>query len=241
MISDLWIYGTLALSSILNIIVPISGSATVTPFLAILTDPHRAIGLASFYFFLTALVRLILFRKDIQWKEVKILLIPSMGMSAIGAAALVGVPDVSLLIVVFLFTIYFLYKRIYSKKDSKSSLTDYVVGLLSGFLQGAGLAGSDLRNGYLYSQGLNISQVHGTTALIGGFNFFVATAVRLNTGQLDILDLTPLIYVLPFIIFGVLIGRYLLYKLPQKVSDIIVILTMLLVLVFLGIKILKVV
>ncbi len=37
---NFWAYAALALTSLINILIPISGSATVTPFFAILTDPH---------------------------------------------------------------------------------------------------------------------------------------------------------------------------------------------------------
>lgn len=224
----LLIYGLLGLSTVLNIIVPVSGSAVVTPLLALLTDPYHAIGIASFFFFLSGVVRVFFFRQSIQWHEIKILLIPSVIAAFFGALALVVISERWLLIIILLFSTYFLLKklRVIPKSGKSNRFFDHFVGLLSGFLQGTGLAGSDMRNQYLYARDLNIAEVHGTTALIGASNFFVATFVRLNTGQLALPDITPLLYLLPVIIIATWLGKKALLKLPKKVSNAVVIAVM---------------
>lgn len=238
MITQLWIYGALALSSLINILVPISGSSTVTPFLALLTDPHRAIGIASFYFVLSGIVRILLFRKHIQWHDIRTMLGPSAIAAFFGALALVAVPSKLLLLLVLAITVYFFAKKINIIPERRMShLTNYLVGLFSGFLQGTGLAGSDLRNSYLYAEGLTIAQVHGTTALIGSVNFLIATIVRLYTKQLTVPDLTPLIYISPFIVIGILAGRHLLFKLPKRITNGIVVGVMLTIILFLALKV----
>lgn len=244
-INDLIIYLALAASSILNIIVPISGSATVTPFLAILTDPHRAIGLASFYFLLSGIIRIYLFRKNIQWHEIKILLPLSLIAAFVGSLSLVVINSTFLLVIVLVFTIYFFLKRIKvfslannNKSKTKPHYTTGFIGLFSGFLQGAGLAGSDLRNSYLFGKDLNIAQVHGTTALVGASNFLLATIVRLFTNQLTIPDLVPLLYIFPFILVGTLLGRMTLYKFSEKTTNAAVVIVMVAIIVFLSQKVL---
>ncbi len=241
-LTDIVIYFSLAASSFLNIIVPISGSATVTPFLAILTDPHRAVGLASFYFLLGGIIRTFLFRKNIKWHEIKILLPLSLLTAFIGALSLVAINSTLLLILVFAFTIYFFLKRIkiISPLQSNSPASRYTagfIGLFSGFLQGAGLAGSDLRNSYLFGKGLNISELHGTTALIGASNFLLATVVRLFTDQLTVPDLIPLLYIFPFILIGALLGRKILYTVSEKTTNVIVVAVMVVIIIFLAQKI----
>lgn len=216
--------GLLGLSTVLNIVIPISGSAIVTPLLALLTDPHRAIGIASFFFFLSALARIFFFRENIRWYEIKVLLIPSVIAAFLGALALVAIPAHWLLIIVLLFSVYFLLKKLHIVPDRKgpNKLLDHIIGLISGFLQGTGLAGSDLRNQYLYARNLNLAEVHGTSSLIGGSNFLVATLVRLYTGQLTFTDVTPLFYLLPIIVIATWLGKKVLFKLPKKTSDLIV-------------------
>lgn len=244
---DIVIYVALAFSTFINILVPLPGSATVTPFLALLTDPHRAIALASFYFLLSGTVRIFIFRKDIQFKYIKRLLPISLLGAVIGAFSLVEIPTTLLLWVVLLFSLHFLgkkLKQVFQKRPelpvSAGSLTTPTVGLLSGFLQGAGLAGSDLRNNLLYAEGLSLSQVYGTTALIGWSNFFIASIVRVFTNQVTISDLFPLLYLLPFLVLATWLGKKTLLKISKKNSDRLILLIMVVVTGLLLLKILKI-
>jgi len=244
-IENFWIYIALAITSLINILIPISGSAIITPFLAILTDPHTAIALASFFFFLGSIVRAFIFRREIKWKYVRSLLPLSFIGAIIGALALVKINTQILLIIILIFTAYFFYKKFQTlrKNEEKptNKLTIHSIGLLSGFLQGTGLTGSDLRNSYLFSERLNLPQVHGTTALIGATNFFIATIMRLLTYQITIPNLIPLLYVFPFIIVGTWTGKKLLYKINKKYADVLIIIIMILILFFLALKIVNII
>ena len=62
------VYLIIAASSFVNIVVPISSSAVITPILAMITDPHIAIGLVSFFFVLRGVVRIVFFRRFIVLK-----------------------------------------------------------------------------------------------------------------------------------------------------------------------------
>ena len=116
-------------------------------------------------------------------------------------------------------------------------LLNHFVGLLSGFLQGTGLAGSDLRNQYLYAQNLSLPKVHGTTAFIGAANFFIATLVRLFGHQLSLPDIVQLLYLFPIIVLATWVGKHMLYKLSPKTSNHIVIFVMSMVVLSLSYKI----
>lgn len=238
--TDFIIYSALALSSFVNTLVPISGSSTVTPFLAILTDPHRAIGLASFFFLLSGIIRIYLFRENIRWEEVRVLFLPSVFFASLGALSLVAIPTAILLWIILLATVYFFLKKIglIKKTQKESSKTTFFVGALSGFLQGSGFGGSDLRNSYLYARQFSLIEVHGTTGVIGASIFGVATVIRLLTEQLTVPDLVPLIYVFPFILFGTLLGRKVLFKLSKKITNTIIVLVMFVIIVFLFLRIL---
>jgi uncharacterized membrane protein YfcA len=234
------IYALLGLSTILNIIVPVSGSAIVTPLLTLLTNPHQAIGIASFFFFLSAIPRIFFFRKSIQWGAIKTLLFPSIVAASCGAFALMAIPELWVLVIILGFSIYFLLKKLncIKKVTETSKILNHFIGVLSGFLQGTGLTGSDLRNQYLFGKGFSLAQVHGTTAFIGASNFLVATLVRLHTEQLTIPVLTPLFYIFPIIILATWIGKKIIYKLSQKKSDLIIISVMIFIIVSLTYQIL---
>lgn len=241
---EILIYVYLGFTTFAHMFVPISGSATVTPFLALLTDSHRAVGIASFFFFLSGLIKITLFRKDIVLREVKALLPVSLIGAFLGATLLVAIPPQLLLLILFLFSAYFLYKRVFEKEkketpETRANLFGSVVGLLSGFLQGAGMAGAELRAGYLYARKLDIMQVQATAPAISAGNFLLASLVLLHAGKLAVGDLTPLAYFFPFMWFGIWMGRKALLKIRGETRDRIVIGLMTFTTVSLAIKILS--
>ncbi len=244
MIQHIGVYFIFLFYSFINIIIPISGSATVTPWLAVITDAHTAIGLATFYFLLTCVVRIYLFREHIRWSYVKELWPLSIIGASLAAFSLVTIQSNILLIIVFCFVSYFFVdalKTLFGKKKrvKKNVVSSSVVGLFSGFLQGAGLAGSDLRNNYLYAKRLSLVEVHGTTALMGGSNFLIATLIRLFTNQLPVTSLVPVLYLSPVIVLGVWMGRYALYRVNNKYMYLCTITIMGLTVVLLGWRIIS--
>ena len=62
----------LGVFTLVNILAPISGSATVTPVLTGLVGAKDAIAVATVFFFLTCIPRVYLFRKYIRWDIVKL-------------------------------------------------------------------------------------------------------------------------------------------------------------------------
>ena len=241
MIENTWIYFALIFSTFLNIIVPLPGILAIS-LLAIITDPKIAIALASFYFLLSGFIRIALFRKYIQWRHVKGLWILSAVGATLGALALFTISDRLLLLIIIILSLYFLYKKIFTppknnESSNKSSLTVHAVGLLSGFLQGTGLsAGRDLRNNFLYSRGVTLVQLQGTTAVLGAINFLLATIVRLVKGQITIPDLSPFLIIFPFMVVGVLIGKYVLKKIDSKFGNVAVLIIMATTILFLVYK-----
>lgn len=237
------IFIALAALTFINVIIPISGSATTTPLLALITEPRVAIGLASFYFVLAGLIRVFVFRKHIRFQYVKSLLPISLVGAVLGASSLIKIDSRLLYLIILVFLIYFLIKKVLElfsnqgsdKTPHKQGL--FLVGILSGFLQGFGLAGSDLRNGYLYSKNLSIPEVHGTTALIGSSNFLIATLIRVYTKQLKVVDISILVYLLPFMVVATYLGKIALLKLNKTTSNYLVIVIMFAMAILLFMKI----
>jgi uncharacterized protein len=236
------IYIILGCSTFLNIVVPISGSSTVMPLLATLTDPHRAIGLASFFFLLAGIIRIFFFRKNIIWHEVRGLLPVSLLMAFVGSYSLLAINEKILLLIILLVTSYFFVKKIRNMNDDRNQKKDHclyrpAVGIFSGFLQGAGFPGSDVRNSYLYSRGLTLSELHGTSSFIGTSIFSLATIVRLSTGQLTVSDISPFMYLFPIMIVATYVGRHVLHKMNKRISNIVILLVMAVSIIIIGIKI----
>lgn len=206
----------------INILAPVSGSATVTPLLAGLVGAKDAVAVATVFFFLTCIPRVILFRKHIRWEIVRRLWPVSIIGALFGGFVFNRVSETLVALVIFAFLSYFLYQKAVAsfgkgQREEKKPTRHGVafVGFVSGALQGTGLAGSDLRNGYLLSKGLTIAEIHGTTALIGGSNFLFASLLRLHSGQLTVEMATPILLLFPVIVAATYVGRHVTLKLSK--------------------------
>lgn len=208
-----------------NIIAPLSGSATVTPILASIVGAKDAIALATVFFFLTCIPRVYLFRKYFRWDIAKTLWPVSIAGALLGSILLTGINEMIVTIIILCFLSYFIYRKlrqIVSKEKVEKQPTKLGVvatGLLSGALQGAGLGGADLRNGYLLSKGLTIKELHGTTAAMGGANFLFATIVRLVGGHITFQGMLPILALFPVIVLATYVGRHVALKLNKVWQD----------------------
>lgn len=237
----------LGVFTLVNIIAPISGSATVTPILTGLVGAKDAIAVATVFFFLTCIPRIYLFRKYIQWDIVKTLWPISILGAVIGSVLLINVNELIVSLIVLGFLIYFLYGKIQTsflnnsanskKKPSKHGVA--FIGFVSGALQGTGLAGSDLRNGYLLSRGLSIANLHGTTAIIGGSNFLFASVSRVVSGELTFEMAYPVLLLFPVIVLATYLGRHITLKLPKVWQERFALLVMVFALVMIVVSLTK--
>lgn len=228
----------LAFVTFLNIIVPVFGSSTVTPIMAGFVGPKDAIAVATVFYCIVNIPRVYLFRKYTDWKLVRQLLPASLIGALIGSIFLVGINKFLVSIIILVFLLYFIYKKVRSifgseqkqeKPATKHSST--FIGLLSGMLQGTGVSGADLRNSYLYSKGLTVQHIHGTTAWIGMMNFAFASGVRVVAGDLTFAMAWPILATFPFIVLATYLGRHFSLKIPKRVQDYIVLVVMLIALV----------
>lgn len=215
----------LAFLTFLNILAPVSGSVTVTPLLAGLVGAKDAVAVATLFFLLTCIPRIYLFRHYIRWDIVKLLWPVSIIGAIIGSLMFTQINEIVITLIIFGFLLWFLYQKIIAisqktkqeKKPTKHGVL--FIGLLSGGLQGTGLAGSDLRNSYLLSKGLSISNIHGTTALIGASTFLFASIVRVQSGQLTWEMAAPIFALFPIIVIATYTGRHVTLKLSKKWQD----------------------
>lgn len=209
----------------INIIAPLSGSATVTPILAGIVGAKDAIALATVFFFLTCIPRVYLFRHYFRWDIAKTLWPVSITGAIAGSILLTGINEMIVSTIILCFLSYFIFQKarqvIWKEKKEKqpTKLGVVAVGLVSGALQGAGLAGADLRNGYLLSKGLSIKEIHGTTAAMGGANFLFASIVRLVTGHLTVQATLPILALFPVIVLATYVGRHVALKLNKAWQD----------------------
>ena len=227
--------------TLFNIIVPALGSSTVTPIMAGFVGAKDAIAVATVFYCISNIPRVYLFRKYTDWKLVKKLWPASIIGAIIGSTLLVGIDTTIVSVIILSFLLFFIYKKVRlirghaPKKDKKHSKHGATfIGLISGALQGTGLSGADLRNGYLYSKGLTVQNIHGTTAWIGMTNFAFASGVRVVSGDLTFQMAWPVLALFPLIVVATFIGRHLALKMSKRTQDYIVLSIMLLALAVLG-------
>ena len=235
----------LGVFTLLNILAPVSGSATVTPLLTGLVGPKDAIAIATVFFFLTCLPRIYLFRDHIRWDLVRQLWPISIVGAVLGGILLSSIPEQMVLIVVLGFLCWFIYQKLLDMKQRNAEKLKTTtrgasfIGFFSGALQGSGLAGADLRNGYLLSKGLTLPQIHGTTPIIGGSNFLLSSVYRLHTGDLSMAMAWPVLALFPVIIMATIIGRHISLRLSKQWQDRSALLVMFVALVSIGISIVR--
>lgn len=226
--------------SFLAIFIPAGGSVIISSILAIFIEPHKAIGLTVFYFFINGIIASFIFRKHIDWKYFKKLLIPSIIGAIAGAFVLVSINKNLLLGVIIVSSVYFLFKKIrqriikqIKKSKNKWGFGEIYTGFVSGVVQGAGLPGGGMRNSYLLSEGLTLAEMNGTTNLIGVFITIITTYSLITGKLLSFSDFNIFIWIFPLMIFTTWLSRHAILKVNEEYMDWLVIYSMIGIVVFL--------
>ena len=245
--ADGQIYLALAFLSFLNIIVPLSGASTQTPLIAALTgNSHYAITISTWLLMIGCAMIAFVFRKDIRKDYLWKLLPTSVVGSIIGALLLIQLPNWLVTLALFFLSAHFLYNTLIhlihrntekGEKKKSHSLVSPLVGALSGFLQGTGLSGANIRTSFLYSEHLKIEEVRGTSNILNFIIFAVASLIRFNANQLSSADMFKWTIIFTPILFATIyLGRHVLIKLSDRMKDSIIVLTMLYIVIGLFVK-----
>ncbi len=227
------VYVLLGLFSFFFVIVPITGGVVLNPLLSLIVDPHTAISMTVFFFTVNSTIKATVFYRDIVWKYALTMLPISVVFAIIGTYAVGFAPEFMLYLIMLVMTIYFFYKKIvtllpnYKKPKKESASGNYLTGIASGFMHGAGLGGGgSLRKVYLLSRGLSLLQMHGTSSALSLVLGGVSTFVRLQTGQVTFDILLPIVYLIPVMILATIFGKMALVRLSKRTSERIIIVTL---------------
>lgn len=226
----IFVYLWLILTTFINMVAPTPGSTVVNPVTAFFTDPWRAIGIAGFTFFLTGIHRVYLFRKEILSNKKNLnmvgALLPYSIVGAVLGGTLISYLNIKILVLIIIsVSLYFIWKTILNLVDNEqehsepTSLSSAFVGVLSGFLQGSGMPGSDIRNNYMRMTLPEIS-VRATGSLLGLFNFFIAGSIIFFHNKLERGDFYFILCVVPLLLVAQVYGKKLLTKIPDKKAKI---------------------
>ncbi|MDN5274948.1 MAG: sulfite exporter TauE/SafE family protein [Candidatus Saccharibacteria bacterium] len=223
------ILAVLIFMAILNAIIPLPGFSFFIPLLSTVMSTQGALTFATIYFLISSSIIVFVFRKYLR-KELIILLLPASIIGALAGSFFSAALNEKLLTaVIFIFVVYFLIKKIRAlkqptdkevKKSSKKERhTVAFVGIVSGFLQGGGLGGGDVRNGFLYAKGLTMQEVRATTAAVGVGNFLIAMITRGATGHIVIEQLWVFLVMIPLLVGATYIARHITTKLNHKMQN----------------------
>lgn len=217
--------------SFLAPIITAGGSMIVTNILSLADiDLIKATGLTSSSFIANAIISIYIFRKDIVWRDVKNILPVAMIGSVIGSIFLVNINPAILLSLMFVFSLYYIYKKI--KISNKTTIQtdsfwkEQFVGLFAGSVTGAALPGGGFLNAYFASKGFTLQQMYGTLNFTLLFVFAIKISVMFESGILVPSDLIGVVIATPFLIVSNMLVRRGLIKLSKSTTDKITILAM---------------
>jgi len=241
-----FVYLWFIITTFVNVIAPLAGAVVVNPVTAFFTDPQRAIGISAFIFVFTGIHRVYLFRKEILMnpknKDVIKMFLPFSIIGAIMGGFLISYLNIQVLaFIIVIVSLYFIYKTVvqivgHKKEHKEPSRFGHVsVSMLSGFLQGSGMPGSDIRNNYLRTILSEVS-VRAVGSVMGIANFFIAGIIIFLHNRLTHRDLIFIITIVPMLIPVQIYGKMYLDSLKDVHAKLLAISFSILGIVLLSIK-----
>lgn len=229
----IYVYVWVIFTTCINIIAPISASTVVNPVTAFFTDPQRAIGIGAFTFFLTGLHRVYIFRKEIVSDPENITLIRkwlpySIIGALVGGLAITSISERFLAFIIIIVSSYFITKTIHylitghKSERRMGTMSQFIIFTLSGFLQGSGMQGADIRNNYLRTFVSEVS-VRAVGSVFGLTNFFIAGSMVLLRNHLLRSDIIFILTLIPFLVVAQACGVRFLFKLNDRNAKILAI------------------
>ncbi len=217
---------------LLGTVINLPGSLHLNPILLHFYEPHKVLFLTMVFLVLGALARIIVFHKHIIWKES----IP-LGVCAIIGGFLGGffvglIPQKLIVALFFVSGIMYIVKTIRKReKDIPHRYSIIVAGVFTSFLQAFGISAGTLRQGYLASKGYDLPTIHGTSAVAFILGSVATISARILHEDFNIRDTFPILVFFPVMLATVYLGKKIIYKLPKKVQDGIILYSLILSLV----------
>lgn len=215
---------TLALVVVfLGVVLNISGSLHINALLLHFYEPHKVLLLTTVFLTLGSLARTIVFWNNIKWKETLGLTVYGIIGGFVGGYYIGLIPGKVIALIFIISGLYFLY-RFFRKESAHHSHSNLIVaGLVTSFLQAFGVSVGPLRQGYLFAKGYTLQEVHGTIAVTFLFSGIAMVFGRSFNEHIAFVDIAPIFILFPFMLLTMIIGKKILFKIPKKVADYIII------------------
>jgi uncharacterized membrane protein YfcA len=213
----------------LGTIINLPGSLHINPLLLHFYEPHKVLFLTLIFLALGALARIFVFWKLILWREAITLGVWGLFGGFFGGYFVGYIPQKIIVYIFFITGIWYLYTFFAKKEGTKPKQhSAFISGFVTAFMQSYGLSVGVLRQGYLFSKGYDLPTVQGTIAvvfLIGSFGTILARAMN---EHFLLSDTLPILGLFPFMLITVYVGKKIIYKMPKKLQDVIIIYSLIL-------------
>lgn len=226
-------YALATLVVLLGTVINLPGALHLNPVLLHFYEPHKVLFLTMVFLTLGAIARVIVFNKHIAWKEAFSLGLRALLGGFIGGYFVGMIPQKIIIILFFVSGLLYLVKTIFKKENRQPTKYGIVIaGLVTAFLQAFGISAGAIRQGFLSSRGYDLPTIHGTGGVAFIIGSFATIAARMIHEPFDLQDVLPLILFFPFMLAIVYIGKKIIYKMPKKVQDMIILYSLVASLVF---------
>lgn len=216
-------YALALLIVFLGTVINISGSLHINALLLHFYEPHKVLLLTTVFLTIGSLARTIVFWKDIQWKETFGLLVYGVVGGFIGGYCLGFIPGKVIAIIFILSGVYFIYRYFKKEPQHHSHANLLLAGLVTSFLQSFGISVGPLRQGYLFAKGYSLQEVHGTIAITFLASGTAMIFARSLSENISFNEVVPIFILFPFMLVTIYLGKKVLYKIPKKTADYIII------------------
>lgn len=210
----------------LGTVINLPGSLHINPLLLHFYEPHKVLFLTTLFLVMGALARIIIFWKDILWEDALGLAIYGL-MGGIVGGYFVGIIPQKVIIAIFILSgcmyIYKYFKKVTHVDTKNKHYGLFVSGFITAFLQSFGMSVGPLRQGYLFAKGHSLPVVQGTIAVVFLASGIGMLSTRLIHESIPFHDMLSILALFPFMLLTVFLGKKVIYKLPKKVTDYIII------------------
>lgn len=214
---------------LLGIVINLPGALHLNPILLHFYEPHKVLFLTMVFLTLGALARVIVFHKQILWKEALPLGLLALIGGFIGGYFVGMIPQKVIVALFFISGFIYLTKAIFKKEKNQPSKHGVIIaGVITAFLQAFGISAGAIRQGFLASRGYDLPTIHGTAGVAFIIGSFATITARMMHESFDFHDVLPLLLFFPFMLLTVYIGKKIIYKLPKKIQEVIIIYSLIL-------------
>lgn len=211
----------------LGTVINLPGSLHINPLLLHFYEPHKVLFLTTVFLVLGALARIIVFWKDILWEDALSLALYGVVGGIVGGY-FVGIIPQKVIVAIFILSgcmyVYKYFKKVTQTTETKSKQYGlFISGFITAFLQSFGMSVGPLRQGYLFAKGHSLPIVQGTIAVVFLASGIGMLSARLIHESISVHDVLSILVLFPFMLITVFLGKKVIYKLPKKITDYIII------------------